>query len=58
MKSFVTTYKEILNRCETFYKELYLSKIGLCDDNYDDLFLDEPSQKKLTGLNTDFEKTL
>ena len=34
-ESFVTTDKEILYQCETFYRELYRSKIGTCDDKYD-----------------------
>ena len=36
-ESFVTTDKEILNQCETFYRELYRSKICNCDDKYDQI---------------------
>ena len=38
-ESFVTTDKEILNQCEAFYGEIYRSKIDLCGDEYDHLFL-------------------
>ena len=37
-ESFVTTDKVILYQCETFYRELYRSKIGTCDDKYDHIF--------------------
>ena len=46
-ESFVTTDKEILCQCETFYRELYRSKIDTRDDKYDHIFFGESIHKKL-----------
>lgn len=46
-ESFVTTDKEILYQCETFYRELYRSKIDTCDDKYDHIFFEDSTHKKL-----------
>ena len=46
-ENFATTDKEILQECETFYKHLYSSKIDSQNEEYNNIFFETPTEKKL-----------
>ena len=52
-ENFVTTDKEILSECETFYKTLYSSNNGSQNERADKLFLKRKWRKKLNQTEQD-----
>ena len=52
-ENFATTDKEILNQCESFYRNLYSSKTDTPNEKQDHLFFEASTEKKLNQIEQD-----
>ena len=52
-ENFATTDKEVLNQCESFYRNLYSSKIDTPNEKHDHLFFEASTEKKLNQIEQD-----
>ena len=55
-ENFATTDKEILQECEAFYKHLYSSKIDSQNEEYNNIFFETPTEKKLNETEQETAK--